>query len=122
MQTVLGHASVRAARAQEFVALGRTVAANHVDFTPGIAERGSQVVEKVEEMRIEMTHVSGTVIAQKMVEIVEGFGDVLITATIDDIQPLVRVSVIEAKPVLERGCGGCAAVTEERHQKKQENH
>jgi hypothetical protein len=36
----------------------------------------------------------------------------LITATIDDIQPLARVSVIEAEPVLVygRGRGFCAAV------------
>jgi hypothetical protein len=35
-----------------------------------------------------------------MIEFVEGFGYVLVTATIDDIQPLARVRVKEAEPVL----------------------
>ncbi len=47
MQAVLCHAGVRTARAQELVAPARTVAANHIDFTTGIAERRGQVVEKV---------------------------------------------------------------------------
>jgi hypothetical protein len=68
VQAVLRHAGVRVARAQEFVAPGRTVAANHVDFTTGIAERRGQVVEQVEKARIEMTHISGTVVAQIMIE------------------------------------------------------
>src|SRR5271166_3988914 len=116
MQTVLRHAGVRAARAQKFVAPGGTVAANHVDLTTGIAERRGQVVEKIEEARIEMMHISGTVVAQIMVELVQRFGDVLITATIDDIQPLACVSVIEAETVLVcgRGRGFCAAVPEPR--------
>src|ERR1700729_2907251 len=100
MQAVLRHAGVRVASAQEFVAPGRTVAANHIDFTTGIVERRGQVVDKVEEARIEMADISSTVVAQKMVEVVKRFGDVLITATIDDIQPLARVSVIEAEPIL----------------------
>jgi hypothetical protein len=63
MQAVLRHSGVRVARAQEFIAPGRTVAANHIDFTTGIVERRGQVVEKVEQARIEMTHISGTVVA-----------------------------------------------------------
>jgi len=70
MEAVLGHAGVRVARTQEFVAPWRTVAANHIDFTTGIAERRRQLVEKVEEARIEMAHISGTVVAQVMVELV----------------------------------------------------
>jgi len=46
------------------------------------------------------------VVAQIMVELVQRFGDVLVTATIDNIQPLARVSVIEAEPVLVRR-GNC---------------
>jgi hypothetical protein len=120
MQAVLCHAGVRAARAQEFVAPGSTVAANYIDFTTGITERRGQVVEKVEEVRIEMTHISRTVIAQKMVELVQRFGDVLITTTIDDVQPLARVRVIKAEPVLAccRGRRFCAGVPEQRRQQK----
>src|SRR6202020_3289653 len=123
MQAVLRHAGVRVASAQEFVAPGRTVAANHIDFSTGIAERCGQVVEKVEEARIEMADISSTVVAQKMVEVVKRFGDVLITATIDDIQPLARVSVIEAEPILVCGRGRrfCGAVPEPRRPQKQKN-
>jgi len=67
VQAVLRYAGVRAARAQEFVAPGRAIATNHIDFTTGIAERCGQVVQKVEELRIEMAHISGSVVAQKMV-------------------------------------------------------
>ena len=48
-QVGLRHAGVRVLRAQEFVARGRTVAANRIDFTAGIAERRSQIVERSEE-------------------------------------------------------------------------
>ena len=121
MQAVLRHAGVRAARAQEFVAPGRTVAANYIDFATGIAERRGQVVEKVEEMRIEMMHITGTVIAQKMVELVERFGNVLITATIDNIQPLTGMSVIEAEPVFVWGWNRrCCCTPQRRQQKKKQ--
>jgi hypothetical protein len=70
MQAMLRDARVRAARAKKFVAPGRTVAANHVDFTTRIAKRRGKVVQKIEETRIEMMHISGTVVAQKMVELV----------------------------------------------------
>ena len=99
MQAVLRHAGVRVARAQEFVAPGRTVAANHIDFTTGIAERRGQVVEKVEEARIKMAHVSCAVVPPIMVEFVQRLSDVVITTTIDDIQSLACVSVIEMQPV-----------------------
>ena len=120
MQAVLGHAGVRAARAQKFVAPGRTVAANHIDFTAGIAERRGQIVEQVEKMRIVMMHISGTVIAEKMVEFVQRCGNVLITATVDDIQPLVGVSVIEAEPVFASGgsCRFCGMPQRRQRQKK----
>ncbi len=62
---------MRVARAQEFVARGRAVAANHIDFTTGIVERRGQVVEKIEKPRIEMAHISGTVVAQIMVKLVQ---------------------------------------------------
>jgi hypothetical protein len=68
MQAVLRHAGVRVARAKEFVAPWRTVAANHIDFTTRTAERRDKVVEQVEEARIEMAYISGTVVAQIMVE------------------------------------------------------
>jgi len=67
---MLRHARVRAARAQEFIAPWRAVAANHIDFAIGIAERRGQVVEKIEEVGIEVAHISGTMIAQKMVEFI----------------------------------------------------
>jgi hypothetical protein len=70
-----------------------------------------------------MAHISGAVVAQIMVELVERFGDVLIPAPIDDIQPLARVSVIEAKPVRAGGRRRrfCAAVPEHGGQQKQED-
>jgi hypothetical protein len=105
VQAVLRHAGMRTARAEEFVAPGRTVAANHIDFTARIAERCGQVVKKVEQVRIEMPHISGAVIAQEIVKRIERLGNVLIPATINDVEPLARMSVIEAEPVFVRGWG-----------------
>src|SRR5262249_36788352 len=102
MQAVPCYSSVWAACTQEFVAPWRAVPANHIDFTTGIPERSGKVVEKIEEARIEMPDISGTVVPQKMVEPLEGVGDVLITATIDDIQPLPGVRVIKAQPIFVR--------------------
>jgi len=46
-----------------------------------------------------MAHISGTVVTQIMVELGQCFGNVMITATIDDVQSLACVSVIEAQPI-----------------------
>jgi hypothetical protein len=53
----------RAMRAQEFIAPGRAVAADHVDFGVGLAELGGEIVQQVENPGVVMANVAGAVVA-----------------------------------------------------------
>jgi hypothetical protein len=55
---------MRAAGTQEFVAPWRSVSANNVDLTAGIVQGRDQVVEQVEQVRIEVTYLSSTMVAE----------------------------------------------------------
>ena len=68
-----------------------------------------------------MSHVSGAVISQIMVEFFLCRRDVMITATIDDIQALACVNVIEAQPVLLCGWNAGFCGMPQRRQQKKEN-
>src|SRR5208282_293684 len=99
VQAVASHAGVRAAGAEEFVAPGRAVSADHVDLSRGIMERSGEVVEQIKKARIEMVHVSGSMIAEKVVEFVERLRYVGIAAAVNDVELLPGVRVIEAQAV-----------------------
>ena len=60
-------------------------------------------MEKIEKAKVEMTYISGAMVAQKMVEFVERDGNVLVATAIGDIQMFARMSVIEAQPVFLQG-------------------
>jgi len=59
---------------QEFVAPGRAVSTDHVDLAAGIVERRGKVVEQIKQMGIEMTYLSGTMVAEIMVELGQRLG------------------------------------------------
>lgn len=125
VQAMTRHAGVGAARPQEFIAPKGAVTTNHVDLTIGVSERRSQIVKEIEEARIEMTYISGAVVAQKIVELVERFGDVLVTAAINNVEPLTRVSVIKAQVIFapRRGTGYRVSMPEQRRgQKRQQKY
>jgi hypothetical protein len=73
MKAVPSHACVWAAGTQELVAPRGAVSADYVDFALGVIQRHSQVVEQVEEVRIEVVYVTRTMIAKKMVKLVQSF-------------------------------------------------
>ena len=100
VQTVEGDTGMRAAASQKLVAPRRAVSADNVDLAAGIAKRRRQIVEKVKEAGIEMPHVSRAMVAQIVIESVQRFGDISITAAVNDVEPLVSVGVIEAQVVL----------------------
>lgn len=94
VQTMASHAGMRAARNP-----GHTVSTDHVDLATGTVDESSQVIKKVEKAGIRMPDVSGTMITQIVIELVQCLGGVTIIATVSQIEPLVRVGVVETEPV-----------------------
>ena len=81
-------------------------AKNALDLAARIVQGCGQVVEQIEQVGIEMTHLSRTMIAEIVVELGQRFWQVSIAAPINDIEPLVGVGVVKAKPVFRVG-GAC---------------
>jgi hypothetical protein len=59
-------------------------------------------MEQVEDARIIVVDISGAVVAQKIIESLKRFRDVLIALAIQDIQPLARVRMEKPQPVFRR--------------------
>lgn len=91
MKTVASYASVRAAGTKEFVAPGRAVDADHIDVATGIVVSQGEVVEQVEEPGIEVTHLARTVVAEIVIELVQRFRQMHISAPVNDIEMLARM-------------------------------
>jgi len=91
-------------RAQERIAPGRAVSADHVDFGIGFAQAGGEIVEQVEYSGIVVADVAGTVIPQIAVQAIERFGQVMAGFAINDIEAFAGVQVEEVEAVL--GSGG----------------
>ena len=99
VETVASHASVGVAGTQKFVAPRRTVSTDHVNFSVGVVQRCGQVMEQVEQARIEMMNVARTMVTKKMVERIQRSRYVGIAAPVNDVESLAGVCVIEAEPV-----------------------
>ena len=114
-----GHASVRAAGAQELIAPGRAISTDHVDLAAGVVQVNGEIGEQIEETRIEVMDVSGAVVAEKVIELVQGFREVGVAALVDDVEMLTGVSVIEAEPLLgQRRLGNVRSVSERREKRQ----
>ena len=100
MQTVTGYAGVRASAAEELVAPRRAISADDVDLTIGIVDSRGQIVKQVEYARIEMAYLTGAVVAEKVVEFRQSLRRVRVAVPVHNVEPLARVRVIEAKPIL----------------------
>ena len=97
MQAVCGHAG--GVTAKESIGPGRTVAANHIDLTPGVADCPRQVVEQIEKSRVERVDVAGEVVTQIMVELGERLREVGAPPAVHYIQAFPSVRVVKAEPV-----------------------
>ena len=98
VKAILGNSS--GASSEEFVAPRRTIAANDLDLRVAMAERSRQVRKDVKEPRIVVLHVAGAMITQEMIQLCFGFRRIFTSATIDDIDVLARVRVIQANAML----------------------
>lgn len=105
MEAIEGNARVRGARTQEFVARWRAVSTDDIDLAAVIVNGRCQVVEQVEQVGIEMVHISRAAVAEVVVEFGQGFRQVTLAAPVDNIESLVGMGVVEAKAVFARGEG-----------------
>lgn len=91
VETVTGHAVSMSTK--KFVAPGRAVAADDVDFKIGIPECSRQVVEQVKYPRIIFMNLAGAMVAQITVQARQGFRIVAFPIAVDDGQTLASVGV-----------------------------
>jgi hypothetical protein len=70
VKAVARHARLRAPRAQEFITPWGTVSADDIDLAAVVVEGQSEIVEKIEEPRIEMMHCARSVIAKEMAKLI----------------------------------------------------
>ena len=87
---------------QVVVTPGSAITADDVDFAAGMAETGHEIVQKVEFADVVGLHVSSAMVAQEMIELGDGGGQILIADAVDDVNMLARMKVIETKTVLLR--------------------
>ena len=98
VQTMRGNTDGRAP--EKLVAPGRAIAANDVDFSFRFSNGHGQIVKQIKEALIQLSDIARPVIAQKLIEANDRGRDVLIAVAIDDVDSLVRVSVIEPQPIV----------------------
>src|SRR6516164_10680521 len=104
VQTVASYAGMGASGTQNFVAPKRAITTDYVDFASGIVQRRNQVVQQVEQARIKVTNISCAMVAKIVVKCCQRFRHVGRAAPVNDVEPLVGVSMEKAKPVF-GGCG-----------------
>ena len=97
VQTVLRDAMT--VRTEPLVAPRSSVATHHVDFGVRTTERCRQVVEQIEDTRIVLMHVAGSVIAEKVVQLGKSSGIIAVAVPINDIEVLARVGMEEMKAI-----------------------
>ena len=110
-------------RAQELIAPGRAVPADHVDFGVGPAQLSREIVQQIKNLGVVVADVAGTVIAQVAIKVIEGAGNVMVAFAINDIQVFTGVQVEQLQPVLRlSGDGGMSRCGSQKCTRQQSNH
>jgi hypothetical protein len=91
VKTVLGN--TRGMSPQEFVAPGRTVAADDRDLGVGLADGGSEVRKEIKEMRIVAKLISSAVVTQKVIEFGNRVLEINVATPVNDVDALARMGV-----------------------------
>jgi hypothetical protein len=90
---------------EEFIAPGRAIAANDIDFSAWSADRIGQVPQDVIEPGIILLHVPGAMVSQELVQVRGSFGNIFIAVAKNDVDAFTSVSVVQAQPAILRGTG-----------------
>ncbi len=80
---------------EEVVAPRGAIPADNVDFGILLSESARKIVQQIEQMRVEMVNRACPVVPEKEFQLLDGPWKILIAATVNQIQPLVGMSVIE---------------------------
>ena len=97
VKTLTGHAVSMSA--EEFVAPGRTVAADYINLKIGIPQPSSQVMQKVEYPRIVLVNLAGAVVSKITIQTRQGFLIVAFTIAVDNVQALTGMCVEKMQAV-----------------------
>jgi hypothetical protein len=74
--------------AEVFITPGGAIAADYIDFEIRIAERGSEIVQEIEDPRIIGANIARTVIAQIVAQPIKRFPVVSVAIAVDDVEAL----------------------------------
>ena len=100
----------RGAGAEIVVAPRGAIAANDVDDCVGTVQPGEQIMKQVEFARIVVADISGAVVAQEVVEHLDGRRDIPVSDAINNVDRLAGVQVVHLEAVLFPSWGGCLGV------------
>ena len=85
--------------AQVVVAPRRPIPADDVDFAVRMPKLDQQIMQEVELLQVIRLHVTGAMVAKKMIQLRDTIRQVLITDAVDHVEVLAGVQVIESQPV-----------------------
>jgi hypothetical protein len=121
MKTVLRHAD--RVRPEILVARRRSISADDVNLGVGAAHGSGGIRQNVENPRVVVMHLSGTVVAEEMVELRQSLGNVGIAVAIHDIQMFPGMRVVKPQVALRnrRRSTGYGNVGKNRKQGKNAN-
>jgi len=85
---------------QKFIAPGAAIPANDVNFRLRMRQRRAQIMEQIEQTRVQPVDRSSTVIAQKSIEAIHCLWDVIVASPIDQVDLLVGVEMAEPEAIL----------------------
>jgi hypothetical protein len=97
VQAVLGHPARMPA--QVAIAPRSTITANNLNLSFGLSYVSSNVVEQIEQPWINMVDIPGTVVAQKIFQLVHRLRHILLPDAINNINALLCVRVVEPQPM-----------------------
>jgi hypothetical protein len=95
MEAAFGDA--RRAGAQELVAPRSSVAANDLDLCIWTPDGRGHIREDIKRAWVIVFNLSGAMITEEMIELLFGFRHEGIASLVDDIDPLTRVRMVQAK-------------------------
>jgi hypothetical protein len=77
------------------VAPGGAVTADNIDFAVRVSQLDQQVVQQIEFLEVIVLYIAGAVVAEKMVQLGDTVGQILIADPINHIDMLAGMQVIE---------------------------
>jgi hypothetical protein len=97
MQTVRGYAGRSVS--EKLVAPGTAISANNVNFGLRTSYQCGQLMEQVEKTWVKSINRPSSMITEKSIKTIDRIGEVSVAPTVDQINLLVGVGMVEPEPV-----------------------